>query len=192
MRKTWRIRPLGTSDSFDELTELLHRAYAPLAERGLRYLASHQDVDTTRRRCEKGECFVAEDPDAGALVGTIVVYPPASKLDHGNWSGADGPEWYHEVGVATFGQYGVDPAWKGLGLGRALHATAEGHARALQATELACDTAEPARDLIEMYRRWGYRIVGTTDWEVTNYVSVVMSKALVEPAREEAPLESRA
>jgi GNAT superfamily N-acetyltransferase len=177
----WRVRVSEPGDSFEELTELLHRAYAPLAERGLRYLATHQDADTTRQRAAKGTCFVAVASD-GTLIGTIVVYPPTAELDHGNLSGASGPEWYQRPGVASFGQYGVEPAWKGRGIGRALHIAAESHARSLGAIELACDTAEPATDLVEMYARWGYRQVATTQWEVTNYRSVVLSKTLVAEA----------
>jgi len=174
----WRIRPLEPSDSLEELTALLHRAYAPLAERGLRYLATHQDVDTTRKRAQRGDCFVAVTVPGDAIVATIVVYPPASELDHGNRSGARGPKSYAQPGVATFGQYGVEPAWKGRGLGRALHAHAEMHARSLGAHAIACDTAEPATDLIAMYERWGYSIVERMRWEVTNYDSVVLSKRL--------------
>jgi hypothetical protein len=37
------IREIDDGDSFEELTELLHRAYAPLAAAGFRYLATHQD-----------------------------------------------------------------------------------------------------------------------------------------------------
>lgn len=173
----WRIRPLETTDSLEELTDLLHRAYAPLAERGLRYLATHQDVSTTRERIGTGACFVAVADD-GRLLGTIVVVPPARGLDHGNTSGAPGPATYREPGVAVFGQFGVAPDRKGHGLGRALLQHAESHARTLGATSIACDTAEPAAELVAMYRRWGYEIVERISWEVTNYDSVVLRKAL--------------
>ena len=176
----WRIRRLEPDDSFEELTALLHRAYASLAERGLRYLATHQSVETTRKRASQGDCFVAVAPD-GTIIGTIVIYPPASDLDHGNTSGAKGPKSYAQPGVATFGQYGVEPSWKGRGLGRALHAHAELHARTLGATALACDTAEPATELIAMYQRWGYTVIERMRWEVTNYDSVVLSKPLADP-----------
>lgn len=185
----WRTRRLSPEDSLEELTALLHRAYAPLAERGLRYLATHQDVETTRSRVAKGDCFVAATSDA-VLVGTIVVYPPSSGLDHGNTSGARGPAVYARSGVATFGQFGVEPAWKGRGLGRALHAFAEEHARGLGASVLACDTAEPANELIAMYQRWGYVLVERMRWEVTNYDSVVLAKPLT-PDAIVTPLLSR-
>jgi hypothetical protein len=44
---------------------------------------------------------------------------------------------------------------------------------------MALDTAEPAAGLIELYRHWGYEVVGTHDWRPhTNYVSVVMKRAI--------------
>lgn len=175
MDPAWTIRTLTPDDSLEDLTELLHRAYAPLAERGLRYLATYQDVETPRARKTKGRCFVA--CVGTTLVGTITLYPPRTGLNHGNLE-SDEPEWYQQPGVAGFGQYGVEPAWKGQGIGRALHATVEQAARDLGAVELACDTAAPATALIEMYARWGYRVVAETRWDVTNYRSVILSKQL--------------
>jgi hypothetical protein len=52
------IRLLSDSDSLDELTTLLHRAYAPLAASGLRYMTASQDVAMTRKRASKGERYV--------------------------------------------------------------------------------------------------------------------------------------
>lgn len=51
------------------------------------------------------------------------------------------------------------------------------------ARELACDTAEGAVHLIAMYRKRGFRQVGTADWEGTNYMSVVLSKSLADTHR---------
>lgn len=45
--------------------------------------------------------------------------------------------------------------------------------------ELACDTAEGAVHLIALYKKRGYRQVGTADWKGTSYISVVLSKTLV-------------
>lgn len=163
------VRPLHPDDSIDELTDLLHRAYAGLAARGLRYLATHQDADTTRARIGDGEALVAID-DNGAIVGTITWHRPGMKT---------GVEWYDRPGVAHFGQFAVDPSERGAGIGRALLSEVEARAHAAGARELACDTAEPATDLIEMYVRWGYRVVGTVDYRpVVNYPSVTLSKAL--------------
>jgi len=53
------IRRLRDEDSREELTELLHRAYAELGALGFRYRAVDQDVEMTRKRLTRGECYVA-------------------------------------------------------------------------------------------------------------------------------------
>ena len=51
---------------------------------------------------------------------------------------------------------------------------------------MALDTAAPAEALIAMYRAWGYETVGEVDWRPqTNYLSVVMRKALRSEAKGE-------
>ncbi len=161
------IRPLEETDSLKELTELLHRAYSALAEMGLRYVATYQDVETTRRRVARGTCFVAKGD--GCLVGTITYYGPDSpKMS----------EWGQGDGVAHIGQLGVEPSLQRSGIGTRLVHFAENFARSEGATSIGLDTAEPARHLIEWYERLGYRFVQYADWDVTNYRSVIMRKQL--------------
>ncbi len=160
------IRRLATTDSFAELTDLLHRAYAPLAAAGLKFYASHQDETATRERCEEGECWVADQN--GLIVATIV------------WraGGKESCEWYARPGVAIFGQFAVEPALQRTGLGGRLLDLVERRVAEAGFTELACDTAEGATVLIETYARRGFRRVGQVQWDLTNYRSVVMSKSL--------------
>ncbi len=165
------IRPLAPTDSLDELTELLHRAYAALAERGMRYTASHQSVEVTQRRIARGECFVAEC--AGRLVGTILVVPPDRA------PGREDPALYGEPDVAHFHQFGIEPELRASGLGSRLLARVEERARELGALRVACDTSEHAHDLIAWYGRRGYEIVGRADWRPhVNYESVLLAKRL--------------
>ncbi|KXK57320.1 MAG: hypothetical protein UZ07_CHB004000728 [Chlorobi bacterium OLB7] len=56
---------------------------------------------------------------------------------------------------------------------------AEAEARALGATELALDTAQPAEHLCQWYQRLGFRFIEYAQWDVTNYRSVILSKRLV-------------
>jgi GNAT superfamily N-acetyltransferase len=150
-----------------EITRLLHQAYAPLAAMGFRYLASHQDDAMTRKRLRFGQAFIARE--GGRIVGTIALFPPGA---------ASLCSWYARPGVMRFGQFGVLPECQGAGVGALLLEAAEARAAEIGATELACDTAEGASRLIEMYGRRGYRPVGDADWEVTNYRSVILSKRL--------------
>ncbi|MAE72356.1 MAG: hypothetical protein CME06_18040 [Gemmatimonadetes bacterium] len=78
-----KIRRLDPGDDLGELTRLLHRAYADLARQGLRYVATHQDLETTRNRVAEGDCFVAE-PDALRALGAT---PPRAATEGGaqNW-----------------------------------------------------------------------------------------------------------
>ena len=161
------IRRLAETDDLEQLTALLHRAYARLANMGLHFVATKQDVATTKERIQDAECYVATLD--GRIVGTIVFRPCAR---------TGGCAWYDRPDVASFGQFGVEPALQGMGIGARLLHFVEAHARATGAKEIALDTAEPATHLIDYYMRHGYRVVDRHKWHVVNYASVIMSKAL--------------
>lgn len=161
------IRPLEPADSIAELTELMHRAYAHLLAAGLRYTAGYQTEETTRARISDGECYVGVLD--GVLVATITLHDP---------SHTKGAPWYERTDVASFEQLCVAPELRGRGIAAALMDRAERRARDLGAAEIACDTAEQATELVEMYQRRSYRIVGRVNWGPTNYRSVILSKAL--------------
>lgn len=162
-----RIRRFRSTDSYAELTALLHRAYAPLAEAGFRFFASWQDETVTRERADAGECWVAERD--GRLIGTGTLRPPGT---------ARGTPWYECEGVAVVGQLATEPGLQGQGLGSALLLHLEHRARQLGATHVALDTAEGATALRRYYARRGYGFVEYVDWGITNYRSVVLSKPI--------------
>ncbi|MEI7984932.1 MAG: GNAT family N-acetyltransferase [Armatimonadota bacterium] len=164
------IRPWSGTDSVEEITEMLHLAYGELARQGMNYNASHQPPAQTLERLQAGDSFVAVESDSGVIVGTITLYHVKSTNHH---------QYYRRPGLVYFGQFGVRPDYQGFGIAKRLYQTVEDHARATGATEIALDTAETAHDLIAMYRRWGFEIVDTADWDSTNYISVIMSKPLI-------------
>lgn len=167
-----RIRRLAPADDLHVLTELLHRAYAPLAAAGMRFVASHQDAEVTRQRAAQGECYVAELEHA--LVGTFTLGLPGARA-----GAASEPSLYRRPDVATLSQFAVEPSLQGRGLGGRLLQYAEARARALGATTLALDTSQQAHDLIAWYQVRGYRIAGTCDWRpTTNYLSVLLQRQL--------------
>lgn len=156
-------------ESLDEMTELLHRAYAPLEAAGMNYVAASQSSDITRRRVERASaCWVARDD--GALVGTIAYYTfaPADRA----------PVWYSDPSVGHFAQFAVDPKAQRRGIGSALLLVAERHAAGDGKAEIACDTALPATHLIAYYERRGFRRIGRHRWPHALYTSVVLSKRL--------------
>lgn len=169
------IRLLNSSDSIKDLTELLHRAYKPLAEAGMLYLASHQDETVTINRISKGECYVAviqEDKVDGIkerIVGTVVFVP--------QWV-ADDSNYYKQAQVAWFQQFAVELEFQQQGIGSLLLDTVEMRARELGAAEIALDTSENASALITYYKKRGYKIAAKENWDITNYHSVIMSKTI--------------
>jgi GNAT superfamily N-acetyltransferase len=161
------LRRLRPDDSLDQLTDLLHRAYAPLAQAGFRFLASWQDVEVTRRRADEGECWVLEFEGRVVASGTLRL--PGTHR---------GTPWYEQTGVAVVGQFAVEPALQRRGLGTALLEHLESRARELGAEHMALDTAEGATHLVHYYERHGYAFVEHVQWDLANYRSVILSKAL--------------
>ena len=165
--KDFVVRPLESADSIKEITDLLHLAYRPLAEMGSRYHATYQDESVTRKRIDRGQCFIATiDSD---IVATITFYPPEKTR---------GSAWYERSDVASFEQFAIHPDYQCRGIGAALIETCENQARQVGAAEIAIDTAENATHLIDRYKKLGYRFIEYVDWDITNYRSVVLSKSL--------------
>ncbi|MEQ1854055.1 MAG: GNAT family N-acetyltransferase, partial [Chthoniobacteraceae bacterium] len=131
------IRELRPDDSIADITELLHTAYAPLAAMGFKYLATHQDEATTRRRLQSGISIVAVLD--GDIVGTVTLRAPQ----------AESPcAWFSQPGVWSFGQFAVRPDLQRNGMGQRLMHVIEQRALQHGAAELALDTAEGATHLV--------------------------------------------
>ncbi|MFC5665887.1 GNAT family N-acetyltransferase [Kitasatospora misakiensis] len=160
------VRRFIQGDSVEALTRLLHRAYSDHVVAGRVFFASYQSVQDTANRLGKGECWIAL---AGSeLVGTVTVAAPY-----------EAPESYPApTGAGSFWQLAVDPAYRGTGLGQRLLTLAEERITVLGATEVVIDTSDEAVELVGWYRRRGYVPIGTWRWDVTNYRSVVLLKAL--------------
>src|SRR5262245_54716238 len=94
---TIAIRALVETDSIAALTDL-HRAYKPLLDMGLRYLATHQSVEVTGNRINGGLCLLALIDER--VVGTVTYHRRSS------W---DGSPWMLRPDVANWGQFAVEP-----------------------------------------------------------------------------------
>ncbi len=172
-----QLRALASRDSLTALTHMLNRAYAPLLARGLNFTAATQDVETTRHRAADGQCLVADC--GGVVVGTVTACGPYDEREVGTRTEVP---WYRDPDIAHLQQFGVDPAYQRRGIGRLLVAAGERWAQERGFASVALDTAEPARELIEMYRRLGYTEVGFMQWPGKTYRSVVMRKRLGQSA----------
>lgn len=181
------IRLLAARDSMAALTALLHRAYEPLALRGLNFSAATQSVETTQQRAAEGQCFVAEW--RGRIVGTVTVCGPYD-LAAAPW--AAGIAAFRDRDTAHFHQFAVDPGQQRQGIGRHLVAACERWARERGYKRMALETAEPATELRALYERLGYVPVAQVQWEDRSYRSVVMEKALDHsPLRDQLRLLAR-
>ena len=162
------FRDVSATENLDALTELIHSAYAPHAQSGLRYWATHQSVQDTAARLASGRGLVGELE--GRVVATITLRPPEPKSK---------VELLRESHTWSFGQFAVAPEYKGMGFGRQIHDFALEYAARLGCTRMALHTAQPAAALIAMYQSWGYELAGTCDWRPhTNYISVLMCRSV--------------
>ncbi len=171
------IRVISSTDSIAELTNLLHRAYKPLADAGMRFFASHQTEDQTRERIAGGTCYLAILD--GEIVGTVLFKYPVA------YEGSDKARWYRRPDVAYFGEFAVEPRLQSQGIGSRMLNRVEQRARESGATEVAFDTSEHAIHLIDYYSKRGFRFVEDIDHRpAVNYKSVIMSKTLIQQTPE--------
>jgi ribosomal protein S18 acetylase RimI-like enzyme len=166
--KSFAIREFDVEkDSVEELTNLLHRAYKRLADMGLRFVATYQDDEQTKKRMKNGECFIIKDNNK--IIATVMLYNSYNHYEC---------EWYQNQGVAVFGQFAVEPSYQNIGIGSSMMSFLEERAKQNGADELALDTSEKAQHLIDYYKKRGYRFIQFHKWNVVNYRSVIMSKKL--------------
>ena len=151
-----------------EITSFLHTAYAPLAVRGMKFLATHQDDAMTLKRLARGHALLVENK-AGEIIGTVTLYPPAPDSTC---------ELYRENDVYVLGQFAVHPELQRAGLGARMVDWCTDKTRAKGGQRLALDTSEHADHLIAWYDKLGFRFVQHTRWDVVNYRSVVMAKTV--------------
>ena len=88
-----------SQDSYEQLTTMLHRAFARLGMMGLNCTCVDQDETVTHQRAGAGDCFVVVS--RGRIIGTMTLYAPdrESACEH-----------YHNQHVATIRQLAIDPA----------------------------------------------------------------------------------
>jgi GNAT superfamily N-acetyltransferase len=165
--KSIEVRPLRPSDSLDELTALLHRAFGPLGRLGLPCTCVGQSVEVTRQRARRGQCYVAVDGDR--LLGTMTLEGPDSSSDCAT---------YRRSTVASLHQFAVDPMAQGLGCGEAMLRFAQRRARELGYCTLALDTPSRAAHLLAFYQSQGFRRVAEFRKAGKPYWSTVLCKTV--------------
>lgn len=167
-----RIRPFTTDDA-PAATALLHRAYAELGAAGLNFTAVDQSVSTTLARATGGASWLQVDGagDSERVLGMLTIsLPPESALR------ALTPE--ASTDRAWINQLAVDPDARGQGLARVLRDHGMAWSRAMGASSIGLDTAQPASHLVALYEGWGFTTVDTVQWPGKTYRSVIMTRAL--------------
>lgn len=134
-------------------------------------MAATQDEVMTLKRLSAGTSFLGSID--GEIVASGVIYQSVTRRD-------DTPEWFLRDDVAVFAQFAVAPRYQKLGLGIKVLDLLQQEARAGQKRYLACDTAEPAHDLVAYYKRRGFSIVTTMRYLDTSYSSVILSKDMAQ------------
>jgi ribosomal protein S18 acetylase RimI-like enzyme len=152
----------------DDVTALLHRAYAPLGAAGMNYSAVDQNAVETRRRLEQGTTLLGSIDGSIVATGTVYLNPIRDGISLT----------YRSSDTAHFGQFAVEPRHQRSGIGAELLQRLESIATAAGLIYTACDTAVPATHLIAYYARYGYEIVERVQWPGKQYQSEILRKLL--------------
>jgi GNAT superfamily N-acetyltransferase len=161
------IRRMRPAESFDDVTALLHRAFAELTQQGFECQSAGQTAASTRERALRGECFIAVS--GCRVVGTVT-------LERSCRTSLIEP--YCDPSMASIHQLAVDPQAQGNGIGSSLIAHAAAWARARKFDRLALDTPEAALRQVAWYFRQGFDAVDAIQVPGRKYISLVLVKAL--------------
>jgi GNAT superfamily N-acetyltransferase len=170
--KNFAIRRFNSIDSIEEVTRMLHRAFAPMAALGANCQCIDQASSMTRKRMERGDCFVAVADRR--IVGTLTLETcnPSSAVAH-----------YRKPSVASLHQFAVDPAYQGAGVGRAMLKVATMWARIRQFGEVSLDTPALALDVRAFYSHQGFRLIQVERLAGREYDSAIMSRSIAPGTR---------
>lgn len=150
------LQPKPDYISWNDITELLHLAFAEHVREGLMYMACTQSEEQTRTRVGEGVCIVALLN--GKLVGTRTLTIRGKNLH-----------------VA---QLAVHPDYRGLGIAVKLDDYSFEYARSKGLNALIGDTSEKATSIVKWHLKRGDQIVGLFSHSTTNYYSVVLRRAV--------------
>jgi GNAT superfamily N-acetyltransferase len=158
-----KIIPKPDYISWEEITELLHPAFAERAEQGMKFTAVNQDVTTTINRVKDGLCLVALIDER--LVGTLT-------FRFEKVSGTK--KWYYETTYGYLSQLAVHPQYKRLGIGNELQKERLNLCYQNKVDASFLSTAYNAKPLIKWNLRMGAQQVDFVSFKNTNYYSVIL------------------
>ena len=161
-----------TGDSIEDITALLHRAYARQREAGMDPLAGRQDNARTLDRILNSESYLAFADNAQSQIVGVILFNEHEQ--------ATFPEFFLRDHVAHFAMFAVDPLVQAAGIGALLLDVCEKRTLEIGATHLSLSMAEPDRALLRYYKRRGFEQVQEWSWPYTNYKSLILAKRLAQ------------
>jgi GNAT superfamily N-acetyltransferase len=164
-----KIRMFELGDSVEELTLLIHRAFAHYRDRGANLTAVDQSPEQTVERALAGVCFLAFD--GPTLVGTMSLRGPFEKSQCPLLTQPD---------VCFTSQFAVEPSRQGEGIGEmigdAVRAVAIADGFTIQACDVHAET--PPRQLAWWLNTRGFTVMDRFRWEGKNYDSLLLARRL--------------
>jgi len=157
-----KIIPKPDYITWEQITELLHLAFAEKKEKGMSYLATHQDAETTKKRVGDGVCLVALIDDK--LVGTASFQ--IKTPDKFN------KRWHNEKLYAYASQLAVHSDFKGMGLGNKLQSERIRLCAENNVDELLGHTSIYAKEILSWWKRQGAQYVEFISSAATNYYAI--------------------
>lgn len=156
--------------TYEQITELYHKAYFEWKEQGIGFAAANQSIEDTKKRLNNGYCIVALLN--GELLGSITM-----TVENDNHIKILPNPYLH------LQQLAINPNNQKGGIGRQLMEYAEEVARREKCSAIVLDTAKPAKRLINWYMRLGYRKMGYIKWANVNYYSIEFYKPINQKIR---------
>ena len=154
----FEILPAEAAD-LEPLLSLIHRAYAANKALGFNFYGTRETMEDLRKVHSEGALWKLVE--GARLSGTIRLH-----------------EYPELPGVLYINRMCVEPEIQKRGLGGSLLEFAESEARRRGLKALRLDTAKPFERLVGWYRKLGFAVIDETQWDVTNYRSVIMEKQI--------------
>jgi GNAT superfamily N-acetyltransferase len=159
-----KIIPKPDYITWEEITDLLHLAFAEKKEKGMNYLATYQDAETTKRRVGNGVCWVALLNEKVIGTETIEIFYPDRK----------NRRWHNEGTYAYCSQAAVHPYFKRIGLGSRIQKEIIFYCFKNNIDEILGHTSIRARDIQKWWKKFGAQKVELISSAATNYYAVRM------------------
>ena len=155
-------------EDYEELSRLITAAYQEFAESlGDVWEGYRDDLADIARRATLGTQLIAET--GGRPVGTVTYYPPQDDAVGDEW-------WWWPKDFAYLRALGVDPAARGLGVGRALTIACIERARADGAAGIALNTLSFMPAATALYEGLGFRQTGgNVEWGGRKLLSYIQN-----------------